>query len=682
MRLLYPLPSSKGASRIGSVPPKRSGRAVGAAALGLGLVLLAGAAPARSLPIGELRSALEHAHLGDHEAPESARTYRIGHLELDLSNGALYPVVVDDRVVGMFFDGDGEFTYQSADLIEAENFRANVQRVTGYKSEGGTITGKLEQAIVFDTRLVAAAPDQGTGAPDKLQSALSRHQARFADDWFVPIPSLIAQSLVEPPAEAVVAVQMTTPSDDLVYVHDGLSDGDESLAVMKPLIRGDRYPEVLSRQAVDGYRLDAQPARWVLRDVDVDLRNPEAEHLELVVRETIEPRVSLRTLGVDLWSRVWQDSDYYPYEIDGVTLEGDTPVPVSFSHHHDRLVLELPRSFAADEPIHLRFDLSGDILHRPAGHSFWWLPIGGWLPVPARLDMMDFTFHAVVKVAKPFKPFSMGRTVRRWEEDDLACVEYQLDKPVQYAVVLAGKYHSLTEERDGLKITLSSYAFSRDEPMRKIANNVFELVRFFEPYLGEFPFEELNIIQINAYGFGIAPPGVIYLTSEAFDPSPAGRAYRSELNARMAHEVAHMWWGHLVKMATFEDQWLSESTAEYYSAVAVGQLLGEHKFRQMEKNWVQQAGELDELDSIYLANQISGEKAYRERYDLLYAKGPLMLAALREKVGDQAFFTIMKSFVTNFRWQHVRTLDFVQLANFVTHSDLRPWFQEHLFGVE
>ena len=89
--------------------------------------------------------------------------------------------------------------------------------------------------------------------------------------------------------------------------------------------------------------------------------------------------------------------------------------------------------------------------------------------------------------------------------------------------------------------------------------------------------------------------------------------------------------------------------------MAVGQLLGEHKFKAAVRQWKEQAGRVRASESIYLANRIAGEKAYLDRYGLLYAKGPLMFHALREELGDKVFLTLMKSTLTNFHFKHIET---------------------------
>ncbi|HVS03821.1 MAG TPA: M1 family aminopeptidase, partial [Thermoanaerobaculia bacterium] len=627
--------------------------------------------PAAPATLDGLSGALAALELAGDALPAAAGAYAVGHLRLDPSGGSLYPVAAGGLPVGVFLHGGGRFSYRSAHPLEAKLFPVNVKRATKLTASDGEIGAEVRSALVLDPAIserLAGFTVAGR-APEAAARAFAAHRDRFAKDR-VPLANLLAQALregaalPEGAADGVAAVQLQTGRDDLLYVRDALRQGVETLSALQWIPPGNprsgqRYAETLSRQPL-GAPLERWPRRFLLRDVDLELVNPEGQRIELEVRERIETAVPLTTLELELWDELVTGTSRYAYDLEAVTTADGTPL--SFSQQLDDLVVELARPAAAGETLELRFRLTGDILYRPAGHNFWWLPIGSWFPRPARLDMASFTYRAVVKAAPPFVPFSMGETVRRWQEDGLECVETRLDRPVQVAVVLAGKYHTYAEERDGLRIEVSSYAFSQDRAMQQIAHNMFELKKLYEFLLGPFPFRHLQVIQINAYGFGIAPPGVIYLTSEAFDPKPQARAFREELNLRMAHELAHQYWGHVAQMSSFDDQWLSESTAEYYGAVAVGQLIGERKFRDAQDRWKQQAGRLRQADSVYLANRVAGETAFRDRYDLLYARGPLLLHELRGEVGDDAFFTIFKSYLKTFPFAHVQTKDLIALT--------------------
>jgi hypothetical protein len=90
----------------------------------------------------------------------------------------------------------------------------------------------------------------------------------------------------------------------------------------------------------------------------------------------------------------------------------------------------------------------------------------------------------------------------------------------------------------------------------------------YEGFLGPFPFRELNIIEIPDYGWGQAPPGTLFITQEAFNPimDEANQLFSGGVNQRFAHEIAHQYWGTVVKSPSREEQWLEEAFAEYCAA--------------------------------------------------------------------------------------------------------------------
>lgn len=70
---------------------------------------------------------------------------------------------------------------------------------------------------------------------------------------------------------------------------------------------------------------------------------------------------------------------------------------------------------------------------------------------------------------------------------------------------------------------------------------------------------------MNAYAWGQAPPGMMFITKEAFNPliNATGRYYSKGVNQRFAHEIAHQDWGFVVKMGSREEQWITEAFSEF-----------------------------------------------------------------------------------------------------------------------
>jgi hypothetical protein len=657
--------------------------------------------PAAPAPATVVSWAAAYAHpaIEGEGVDAGGRKLAYGHLELALTSGRLYPVVVAGRVTGAYFLGAAKLRYTSTDPQEAATYRTNVKRATAYEvGAGGALECPVEDALVM---LSTGAEDLAGGKPwrDGLpppaaQAALLEHCERFAGDRATRYWHLLPQAILDPPAQPVVIAEITTDDGDLLLTLDPMRSGEERLDALNrrktdiTFIRDRRFADLLSLQPIGRGRLDPRPRRFLLTAIDAAVANPRGMSAEIEVTETFRALAPVRVLDLALWSSrlgiggarglIYEN----PYLLHSVRLAagGD----LAFVHSGDELLVELPRRLAAGESVSLVFKTSGEVLYRPGNDSYWELSVGGWLPLGARGDLISATYHAVVKVPKPFVPFSCGRTVRRWEEGGTACAEFSEERPIQAPVVLAGQYTTLTDERDGVVVSVSSYAIDKPKAAAKIMEIAFALLQFYRGYVGDYPFKELNIIEINSYGFGEAPAGIIYITKEAFNPliDEESRIFSEGINARLAHELAHAWWGHVAMLGAPEDQWLSESVSQLYAGTAIEKLRGKRWLNASIGDWKTWASTVKDNGSVCGANYLSGERGAEDRLGLLYGKGPLVLQALRTELGDQVMFTILKSYLKSFPFQPASTKQFIALTNYVTKKDYGPWFDRYMLGTE
>jgi Peptidase family M1 domain len=669
------------------------------AAVAFGIAAFAGRS-VLALNVAEWARALDSPALGGAGVDAAGRTLTFGHLELHLASGRLYPVVAADRVVGVLFSGHGAFRYTSVDPLEAATYRTNVARNTSYEVDrDGAIGDAVSEALVWMSdgaeAIAQGQPWREGAAPPEM---LARHLERFAhDDDRLPA-QMLPLAILDPQARPAVVAEIEATKYDLRFTIDPFRDHDEWIDVMKPYrlsrtshnyayLKHRRRPVTLSDQLIDHKRLDPTPLRFLLRSLDLTLVNPGGLHADLETTETFRALAPLRVLDLILWSWQWVRTgvglgeERHDWVIDSLTLADGQPL--SFSHRNHELLVELPRTVQPGETVTLHARISGDVLFHPGNDNYWELDTTPWYPAPARLEAQRATYHAVVKVPKPYTAFSCGATLRRWEEGGLDGAEFREDRPIQFPVILAGKYATKSEERNGLTVRASSYAMADTLATKRLIDLAFTFIDFFRRYLGDYPFSELNIIEINALGFGQAPAGIVFITKEAFTPAQDAltAAFSQGVDGRLAHEIAHAWWGHVVKLSP-QDQWLSESTAEFFAAYALGKLWKESAFRQKVAEWRGRSAYLKDKGTIYMANALSGERARDDRYALLYLKGPLVLDALRRKLGDRTFFTVLKSYVESFGFKVAQTRDFIDITNFITKKDYTAWFDRYLLGTQ
>lgn len=107
------------------------------------------------------------------------------------------------------------------------------------------------------------------------------------------------------------------------------------------------------------------------------------------------------------------------------------------------------------------------------------------------------------------------------------------------------------------------------DALKQLGKEIHSSIRFYENFVGPFPFRNLSVSQIPGT-FGQGWPGLLYLSTYSFLPSEAqqragltitGQEHFTELVPY--HEVAHQWWGNVVGWSSYPDQWIDEAIANY-----------------------------------------------------------------------------------------------------------------------
>ena len=622
-----------------------------------------------------------------------------GHLTLTLVRGDAILVLAGDQVVGLFFRGQGTLEHLSVDPVEAPIVSYNVRKNTGLTlaSEGKAlrIRDRFEEVLWLAGAgaLPALPPAVSSATPGE---AFARHVKKFSRIQFSPAAHQFVAWRLNAPDRPFVRAEIAGGSEDLVYVFDGADAKSETLlSVSKRRISDTALEDrlgltVLSDQPVGRDRKDILPPRFVVTDVDLAVTASDGKDVSISVIETIRVLTEpTSVLAMDLYDTRFAFTNIGGLDPRHLRLKGvfdEAGISLPFDHRRDEVVVGLPAPLEPGKLAKLRFEIEGDILYRPGGDNYWELGVGPWFPQPD-LSGQYYTVHATVKVRKPFLPFAPGRTVRRVEEGDWNVLETRVDKPVQFMVVLAGKYGFDEVTENGVTVRVASYGRKNDMGIKKLLKLAHKVIAYYEPFLGKFPFEEFNIVEIHSLGFGQAPPGFMFITSEAFNPigEPINQLFSQGVNERFAHEIAHQYWGHVVKMPDIEEQWLTESFAEICAGLFVRDLRGKSDFQGLLDGWRSRAKDATDTAPIPLANRIRNDSdpgaAGRDRTYLLYSKGPWILNAIRQEIGEQAFLKLLSSVQATFRWKFASTKNVETVVEAVTKKDWKPFFDANYWGT-
>ncbi len=606
---------------------------------------------------------------------------------------------------GLLFDGPAKLTYGVSDRFSLPVARRNADKATkleASRTEAGglAIVEPLRGAVVWGFGLGAPPAGEAGDTPASLPEWAGEILRR---PLFAPPSHLLAEAAFAGAHGTAVGILRGENEDLYLEVDPAVRRLEELSAIRKvpardPVDHGRRYLLPVAAQPMGRQWWDRSPAPLVAIEEDLLVDNSGGGSQVTV---TSESTLQALRAGTGLWrvslaDRTVSHREELPITVSSVEVNGK---PASWVHGSGELLVRLHPAPPAGGTVKVRVVHQGHLALRPGGDSYWSLGTWAWYPQPplngelARVDLRVIT-------PEDWTAFASGDTVERTTEEGLTTLHSRVDGPAQFPVVAAGKYHVFSDTRDGITCNVATYVFGKEKAARLLIDFFFTAVDVYEEYFHmPYPYKEMDIVEINSWGWGQAPAGVIFITKEAFTPlaDSLTRIFSQGVNERIAHEMAHTWWGHVVKMDSPEEQWLTESFAEYSAALflkvaAGGGKKGRRMFDKVLNSWKGNTSLVGPGASIYLGSHLAG-KRFEDQMDgirLLYSKGPLVLHALRlqlrkeygEKQGDRYFLALLRAFLRNFEGRWGATQHVVGILDQITGRSWQPWFERYVYGCE
>ncbi|MEA2166120.1 MAG: hypothetical protein QOK37_4247 [Thermoanaerobaculia bacterium] len=652
-------------------------------------------------PLTDFIQAARNPKLAADSANVSNVTWTAGHMKIHFTSGSASRVLAGNEAIGIYFKGNGSFEYETVEATELPVVDHNVKAVAHVKMIADTAHATLSQDFTDVLLLTGGVPLPeltGTGGAP-LADAFAQHAALYGRLETTSSSHILAVQKFSFPSSQLVWAEFSGGRDNIVYSLDDVEDHDESLLVANPSrnftddkrVQQWLFLDVLSSQPVGHDHWTTPRPPFALTALDYtftgDGDNAKGEFTETISR--LAPSENVLRFSM-LNEQIYRaNSPARTYHVRAVTDEQGRSLP--FDHADDDLVVALDG--VAGQTFKLKFSIDGDFLIHGGGDNAWQLYLGqAWFPLPRQLAAQAYTVHSVVKIRKPFLGLAPGDTIGRHEEGDFNVVENVIDKPVQFIMLEGGKYNLYEQKLAGRTIRVATYGLRNDRASKQLSDLAAAFIDYYEFFLGPFPWKEFNIIQVNTYGYGQAPPATMFITNEAFNSMlstadeesiSADQFFSQGINERFAHEIAHQYWAYVVRMPSREEQWLTESFAEYSAALALKKLRNESVYNRLVNKWRSQAVTNAKVAPIPYANRIEGDPmlTFRERTALLYDKGPYLLYTINKEIGDTQFLTFMKSYTKSFNFKFGTTKDVAGLLGVITKKDWKPFFDQYFWGT-
>ncbi|KUM91308.1 metallopeptidase [Streptomyces cellostaticus] len=197
-----------------------------------------------------------------------------------------------------------------------------------------------------------------------------------------------------------------------------------------------------------------------------------------------------------------------------------------------------------------------------------------------------------------------------------------------------------------------------------------EHLAWLEQRLGPYPFRRYGVLVGDT-----DLPVALETQSLSVVPSADLLGDRIDAERNLVHELAHHWTGDSVAIRRWSDLWLSEGHARFYELLYADTRGGPGLEDMMRAAYAQH--DQWRHDDGAPAQPTEPALFRQMRYD----GSALVLYALREKVGEDTFDRIERSWVTTYRGRAAGTQDFVRLASDVAGEDLTPFLTPWLYGA-
>jgi len=198
-----------------------------------------------------------------------------------------------------------------------------------------------------------------------------------------------------------------------------------------------------------------------------------------------------------------------------------------------------------------------------------------------------------------------------------------------------------------------------------------EMMAFYEDLLGEYPFDMYGSVVSDVE----LPFALETQTLSTYGTLILEDSVRTHIT--LAHELVHQWFGNSVSPARWRDIWLNEGFATYLSLLWAQEKYGDSILDTILNNWFETL-----TDQRYFASSpmaIGNPSPTQMFHGAVYWKGAMTLHALRERIGDELFFELLRTYYETYRDSHVTIEDFIALANQVSGEDLTEFFNAWLY---
>jgi hypothetical protein len=279
------------------------------------------------------------------------------------------------------------------------------------------------------------------------------------------------------------------------------------------------------------------------------------------------------------------------------------------------------------------------------------------------------SYEVTINVPLPFVVISSG-SCRSPQRGAWRCEA----APVrEFAIILGRDYQLANRSVDD--VVVNSYYYEGDETGGYVALDVAaNALAVFSDLFGPYPYAELDVVQTPNRLGGMEYPGLVVIQDTLY---PTG----SRVEWLTAHEVAHQWWFGIVGSDQVDEPWLDEALTQYSTILYYEMVYGPERAREVLNAELLSTHRDLIRRGLDLPVGLPADAYERDLYwRVVYDKGALYFHELRQEIGDQAFFEVLRVYYQSNRYGIAEPEDWLDAVREVTGESHWSLYQTWIEG--
>lgn len=440
----------------------------------------------------------------------------------------------------------------------------------------------------------------------------------------IAVPASITRPTDTPLPTTTTSLAATVPADTSpAATSPAATQASQPPQSTNPLSAGDPYSPELGNSGYDVQKYFLQLSL-----------NPASDFILAHVAITATSTTQIDQVGLD----------FIGFDIDQVTFLGQ---PAVYQRTANKLLVELPITLPAGKEFVLEIAYSGEpviessayipfVAHigmiRPDDESMYVAsePDGSRYWFPCNDHPRDkATYRFELTVPDGMTGVAIGKLIGQakavadafpnGKDGELFVWEHNYPVATAFVTVAVARYERV-DGRSPKGIPLRSYVFpDQKERFQSFEAHIGEMIDWLSDMLGPYPFEEFGYVTVRGFGASLETQTMVVLDTAMLNEET------------LVHEMAHMWFGDWVSLDSWSEIWRSEGFATYIQFLWAAR----NQPDQLEQTILS-------IENFLAANPSGYPLNYPPREEMFgsdsYIKGAVVTHALREKMGDQAFY--------------------------------------------